>query len=104
MCSGFSVFRLWSFALLLGVAACNTPTVGFIYTDRVLISVGGHDFIVYFTKTHAQAVRTNRIKLRQTGAVAVAAKTAIETASGCRVRRNSMRGDPGLITVRLNCA
>ncbi len=93
---------LWIGALL-ALVACNTPTVGFRYTDRVEISVPPHDFIVYFTVTHAQAVRTNRVKLRNLKTVAGAAKTAIETASGCAIRRNSMRGDPALITVRLNC-
>ena len=88
------VFRTRIVVLLacaIGVAACNTPTVGFQYTDKQALTVRGHDFIVYYTATHAQAVRTSNIRLSQAKFIALDARHAIEMASGCRVRDNTIQ-------------
>ncbi|MCP5072561.1 MAG: hypothetical protein GY947_04605 [Rhodobacteraceae bacterium] len=89
---------------LLGwLAGCNTPKVGFRYSDQKALAIGQNHFIVYFNQQQAQAVRTNRTKLRHTGQVLSDAVVAIETATKCKVKPRSIRGDPGLIIARLKC-
>jgi hypothetical protein len=85
------------------LAGCNTPKVGFHYTAQKTVTVGKNNFTVFYNKTHAQALRHNRIKLRETAQVQADAVIATQTVTGCKVRPGSIKGDPGLVEMTLNC-
>jgi len=85
------------------LTGCNTPKVGFRFTAQKSITVGKNSFTVFYNKTHAQALRHNRIKLRQTAQVQADAVAATQSATGCKVRPGSIKGDPGLVEMALNC-
>ncbi|MCP5087964.1 MAG: hypothetical protein GY952_14315, partial [Rhodobacteraceae bacterium] len=85
------------------LASCNTPKVGFRYSGQQTQTIGKNTFIVYFNKTKAQAVRTNRIRLKDGAQVVSDAREAIEFVTGCTIRPHSFSGDPGLISVRIKC-
>lgn len=85
------------------LAGCDTPKVGFRYTAQKSISVGKNNFTVFYNKIHAQALRHNRIKLRDTAQVQADAVVATQTVTGCKVRLGSIKGDPGLVEMALSC-
>lgn len=95
--------RVLLVALLFALSGCNTPQAGFRYDLQKNITVGQNSFVVYANQTQAQVVRLNRIRLRDTGQVALDATVAIEETTGCVVRRGSIKGDPALIKARLKC-
>ncbi len=88
---------------LIALAGCNTPKVGFRYTAQKSITVGKNSFTVFYNKTYAQALRHNRIKLRETAQVQADAVAATQTVTGCKVRPGSIKGDPGLVEMVLSC-
>ena len=90
-------------AVLFALAACDTPKVGFRYTGKKPVTVGKNHFTVFYNDKQAQALRHNRIKLRETAQVQEDAVTATETVTGCKVRLGSIKGDPGLVEMRLKC-
>ncbi len=100
---GMKVFRLLIPAILFLLAACDTPKVGFRYTGQKSITVGKNDFTVFYNDKQAQALRHNRIKLRETAQVQADAVMATEAVTGCKIRLGSIKGDPGLVEMRLKC-
>lgn len=90
-------------ATALALMACDTPKVGFKYTDVQKLSVGGHDFKVFYNDKKAQSIRLNNVKLRQRQNGADAALIAIEQASGCKIRNVDKRTDAVLVIASLRC-
>ena len=86
---------------LLG--GCDTPKVGFKYTDVKTLSVAGHGFKVFFNDTHAQSVRLNNVRLKSLRAGADAGLIAIERATGCEIKRVHKKSDQILIIARIKC-
>ncbi len=97
------MFRALLMAGMVLLVGCNTPKVGFRYTAQKSITVGKNSFTVFYNKTAAQALRHNRIKLWETAQVQKDAVAATQTVTGCKVRPGSIKGDPGLVQMRLNC-
>ncbi len=95
--------KLFCVTFVIMLAACNTPKVGFRYTDQSDSKVGLNHFTVFYNATDAQALRHNRIRLRDTDQVVADAVVAIESVTGCVVKPRSIRGDPALVIVRLKC-
>lgn len=95
--------RLTCLTLALALTACDTPNVWFKYTDVKELSVGGHDFKVYYSSKKAQSVRLNNVRLRQRQEGADAALVAIEQASGCRIRNVDKKTDAVLVIASLRC-
>ena len=63
--------------------------------------VGGMAFTVRHHGTEAEAIRTSRHWRPDTETVARNARTAIEAATGCKVKR--LDGDAAILTARLTC-
>ncbi len=97
------MFRQLIIAAAVLLAGCNTPKVGFRYTAQNTITVGNNNFTVFYNKTRAQALRHNRIKLRDAAQVQADAVGAVQTVTGCKVRPGSIKGDPGLMEMALSC-
>jgi len=97
------MFRILMLAGVLLLTGCDTPKIGFRYTAQNDIRIGNNSFTVFYNKSHAQALRHNRIKLRDTAQVQADAVTATEAVTGCKVRPASIRGDPGLVETALKC-
>ena len=89
--------------MLFALAACDTPKIGFRYTGNKPVTVGKNHFTVFYNDKQAQALRHNRIKLGETAQVQEDAVTATESVTGCKVRLGSIKGDPGLVEMRLKC-
>ncbi len=91
------------FLSAIALTACDTPKVGFKYSDVKELSVAGHDFKVFYNDKKAQSVRLNNVKLRQRQDGADAALIAIEQASGCKIRNVDKRTDAVLVIASLRC-
>ncbi len=95
--------RLCCLIILLTCAACASPSPAFKNARSGDINISGDRITVFYTPTHAQAVRTNaRNKSQRAGAFARLVQ-AIVTVSGCDVRPRSVKGDDVLITAALIC-
>ncbi len=90
-------------ATALVLAACDTPKVGFRYTDVKELSVAGRDFKVFYNDKKAQSVRLNNVRLRQRQEGADAALVAIEQVTGCKIRNVDKKTDAVLVIASLRC-
>lgn len=97
------VFAIFVSIAVFFLVGCDTPKVGFRYTHKAAIAVGRNHFTVFYNDKQAQALRHNRIKLRERAQVQDDAVTATQTVTGCKVRLGSIKGDPGLVEMRLSC-
>ena len=95
--------RFFILGCAVALMACDTPKVGFKYTDVTELSVAGHDFKVFHNDKKAQSVRLNNVRLRQRQEGADAALVAIETATGCNIRNVNKRSDAVLVIATLKC-
>lgn len=96
----YAPFLIAAFAFFY-LAACNTPGLGFGGIDPVRITVQGSVFDVRIDGNRAEAIRTNTQWAPRLEAVAPQGVAAIETVSGCRVRK--LDGDAAQMTARLDC-
>ena len=70
---------------------------------RTQVSAQGMKFKVTYTSSSAIAYRTDFLRPSKFHLVPEAAIEAIELASGCRVKPNSVNGDPARVTAKLAC-
>ncbi|MEM6619474.1 MAG: hypothetical protein AAF631_09245 [Pseudomonadota bacterium] len=92
------------FALLL--PACTTPSPDFIWADAThrFETVNGMAFKVYWTTSHAQAVRQTGYTRLPVQLLQARALVAIARVTGCRVIRRTVRGGAVRTDARINCA
>ena len=93
--------RLSVLAFFVMLMACDTPSPGFRGVDPVRITIGKSTFDVRVKGNQAEAIRLNAEWAPRMEAVAPRAVAAIETVSGCVVRK--LGGDQALILAKLNC-
>ncbi|MBY6157825.1 hypothetical protein [Pseudooceanicola nitratireducens] len=92
---------MWRLCLILLLAGCAAPTLGFrgaVVSDHV---VEGCRFKVYHSGDQAQAVRINRQFAPRIGPLAGRAAIAMQQGTGCRV--TEMAGDAAVLVARLSC-
>lgn len=85
------------------LTSCDSPHPAFMGVEAKVVEVQGSTFSVRVRENYAQAIRTNFEFVPKIGDTFPKAKIAIETASGCRVVPESMKGDPALMTAKLKC-
>lgn len=95
------MFRILPVAFLL--VACATPSPRFLGTQPVHTTGAGHEFAVYRNGSHVQALRTDRAWGVRQRDVFLGATAAIEAATGCSLRPNSMTGDAAIVEARVDC-
>ena len=83
------------FALLLLLAACNTPSPGFYGGEPVRMHLGGSTFDIRVKGRRAEAIRLNMEWAPRLSSVGEKAVLAIEKVSGCEVAR--LKGDAALV-------
>ena len=91
----------WIFAVILGLAGCDTPPPEYRGIAGQRITVGQSTFDVRHDGSKALALRVNTEWAPRPEAVMPRARIAIEKSTGCRVKR--MDGDQVLIEAALDC-
>ena len=95
---------LWlGFVGLLALASCDSPHPALMGVESQTIEVQGSTFQIRIREDRAEAIRTNFERLPKIGNTFPKAAVAMGIASGCSVVPSSMKGDPALMTARLNC-
>lgn len=87
-------------ALIL-LTACNTAGPGFRGVPATRITVEGSTFDVRIEDDRAEAIRVNAQYAPMVGPIGARAQIAIESASGCAMRK--MAGDQVQIVAELTC-
>lgn len=88
---------------LLALAACNSPSPEFMDGLHREIEVEGSRYSVWRVGDEVEVIRTSPEMLPRLSVVLERAEKAIVLATGCRVRKGSMKGDQSLIKARLAC-
>ncbi|WP_142661144.1 hypothetical protein [Paracoccus laeviglucosivorans] len=95
------------FLLLLLLAACASPSVGFMGAVRHDVTVDGVDFAVFQNPTRAQVIRLGYLSRSNRARVPGLMVTAAAQATGCTPIPNSMvtkiPGDTGVAEIALRC-
>lgn len=98
----------WTFialaALAFGLSACDSPSPAFMGLTARQVTVDGSVFSVRATAYEAEAIRVNREWRARRGATVVKGALAIQMATGCKVRKRSLKGDTNIVKARLACA
>lgn len=91
-------------SLCLGLlAACDSPSVGFMGTPAAVVVIDGSRFAVHRRADRVEVYRTSVEAFPRRANVLRKAKLAILKATGCPVRAGSLEGDQALIKARLAC-
>lgn len=93
----------FGFVYSLVLASCDSPHPAFMGVESQTVEVQGSTFKIRIREDRAEAIRTNFERVPKIGDTFPKATKAIEIASGCNVVPNSMKGDPALMTARLDC-
>lgn len=100
----YCFIRVWISLLgMVFLAACASPSLPLLKGTRAEVSVGGMDFVVYYTDTRAEAIRVSTGKVPERRLVLAGAMYSIEKASGCKVMAGSLYGDWTLVEAFLTC-
>ena len=89
--------------ILVLLAACSSPGKLYRGIAPQRVNADGSVFDVYRNGVDVQAIRVNMEMLPAMDRMVARAITAIETATGCAVIANSIRGDQALVNARVNC-
>jgi len=90
-------------AALALLAACASPAPEFFGAPEVRVTRAGLDFAVFRRDDRAQAIRLDRIPARRQAGMPALLVQVTEEATGCTVRRGSIKGDTTEIRARLTC-
>lgn len=100
------VCRNWRVALGLGLlllAGCDTPSLPMMGAQTARLTVDGHAFTVHHTPQRAEVVRTSTMTDPSLFEMLRLSRTAMERASGCRVRPGTLYGDRVMAEAFLDC-
>ena len=89
----------------LSLMNCTTPSPVFIWAgaQHHVVEVSGMPFKVYYTASHAQAVRQSGFTQLPVQLLQARAVVAIARVTGCRVLRHTVRGGAVRTDARINC-
>ena len=91
-------------SLCLGLlAACDSPSVGFMGAPAAVIVIDGSRFAVHWRDDRVEVYRTSFEVLPDMAEILARAELAIIRATGCQIRKGSLADDVALITARLDC-
>lgn len=90
-------------SLLLGLAACDSPSISMRGATVTRVEVEGSQFSVHVLGDRAEAIRTNFETGRKGRGIMARGYAAIEKASGCQIVPGSFDGDPALMRARVFC-
>lgn len=90
-------------AMLVLLAACNTPGQRPGYPPPAVLAVEGSMFRVFHDGRSAVAIRIDPDLKPRAGRIFARAALAMEQASGCRVVRATLAGDVTMIRADLLC-
>ena len=91
-------------AALLGlVAACSSPSPGFLGAERTSVTVEGWEIDVYRKGEEAQAIRMTYDRAADGHLMARRGLIAVALVTGCQKLRALGEGDPAIVTVRIGC-
>lgn len=90
-------------ALLLMIAACDSPSPWYDKASGKTEIVSGYTFRVHSNGRRAQAIRVSRERRPHVALVVPAAMIAIERATGCAILRDRAKGDTNVIVAQIDC-
>lgn len=88
---------------LIFLTACTAPTFRNLNAPSRDVTAQGLDFRVYYTLAEAEAYRLTPMLKPRYSIVQPAAIEAMEQASGCKVDRSRLQGDPAKFVADLIC-
>lgn len=97
---GMNRFFLFA-ALVILLAACDTPSPHFAGLPATRVTVDGSTFDVRVNALQAEALRTNAQYAPRLGPIGTRATVAMEKVSGCKVAK--ITGDAALVRGYLDC-
>lgn len=89
------------FCLIL--AACSSPSPKYLGIQPMQTTVDGWRIDVYRKGDQVQAIRVNAAVLPNATQMTERARVAIEGVTGCKIAKNSLKGDSNVANARLNC-
>ena len=89
--------------ILLVMAACASPSVQYIGVEGIPVDVEQSRFTVFKDGDNVQVIRTSREVLPNKQEVFAKATIAIERATGCSVKPNSLTGDQAKVEAKVVC-
>ena len=90
-------------ATLVLLAACSSPSPGFMGADRASVTVEGWEIDVYRKGDEAQAIRLTFDRAADGHLMAQRGLVAVAMVTGCQKLRALDEGDPAVVTVRVGC-
>ena len=91
------------FAMMLGLAACDTPHMEFRGVAPVWVKVDGSTFVIRKKEDRVEAIRMNKEWPPTIERVFPKAEKAIEQATKCKMKEGSMRGDAAQMFAKVKC-
>ncbi|MFY0594855.1 MAG: hypothetical protein JXQ85_00355 [Cognatishimia sp.] len=88
--------------VLLGLVACDSPSIEFMDGEKSVHEIGGHSFSVHVKGDRAQVIRTNFAKKPDIRVISRQAERAIEEAAHCPV--TEIYGDVAVMVGQLDCS
>jgi len=95
-------FSIISYIFLI-LVACSSPGQRFNNIDPVRVAVAGSVFDVYVLGDEVRVIRMNFEMLPSIGVIGPRTVSAIERATGCRVKDGSFNGDQAMADARISC-
>jgi len=86
------------------LTACDSPSMAFQAIEPVMITMDGSEFSVRVTPYDAEAIRLNFEPGATRYSIVPKGVKAIEAVSGCKVLRETLRGDADLVAADIACA
>ncbi len=88
---------------LVMLNACDSPSVAFMGVEKTAIEIDGSRFVIHRRDNKVEIYRTSIEMLPDRAEVFAKAELAVRQATGCRTRKNSLRGDQALMKATLAC-
>jgi hypothetical protein len=85
------------------LSACNSPHPRFMRAQSHRIEVGGSVFQVRQRGDEVEIIRTNVEFNPKIGAIFPKATIAAQQATGCEIRKNTLKGDSALMRAKVEC-
>lgn len=86
--------------VMLAVAACSSPSVGFMGVEPVTVVVEGWTIDVYAKDGRAEAIRLTTDWEQTPALMRERGLIAVEQATGWRIDRRTIKGDGSIVRMR----
>ncbi len=89
--------------LFAALGACDSPSPAFMGAEKTAVEIDGSRFVVHRRENRVEVYRVSHEVLPRASEVLARAELAIRQATGCPIRKNSLKGDQALMKATLAC-